>query len=226
MSDASRHGTMDSRSRIAIVAAVLLVGLAAWLLRSGDKEPLGPVESPISVAHAESRGNPALPAFREPIRPRPFDARSESAPVAAETRPADGTAALTVHVIWGDDKQPAAGVSVHAIEWGARSGMWKMQDPVTGVDGTFRMTGVAPGKVGFYIDRGGGKTVDVVGGDDQDVILEIPAGPVLDRSHRAGSRVATAHVRDPRGSGDSLARGRRASSGSAMTSGQKKIRTT
>jgi hypothetical protein len=82
-----------------------------------------------------------------------------------------------VRVIWGDDLTPAAHVRLHVVEWGAKAGMWKLRDPETGADGSVRLAGIAPGKVGFYVDRGGGETVDLAGGEEKPIILKIPPGP-------------------------------------------------
>jgi RNA polymerase sigma factor (sigma-70 family) len=161
---------------LAIVVAVAVVIWAVWDRGVPAPEGDGPglTEAPAKIEAPPGPASATAPA----IRPRAFDPQSESEP-ASRVGPADGTAALTVRVLWGEDKTPAAGVGVHAIEWGARSGMWKQHDRVTGGDGTFRMTGVAPGRVGFYVDRGGGKAVELAGGDDQDVTLEIPPGPTV-----------------------------------------------
>jgi RNA polymerase sigma factor (sigma-70 family) len=174
--------TQAKTAVLAGLAIVIAMGVVFWAV-TRNEAPVA--ERPPAGAPAEGEAVRAIDAQSpksaktEPIRPRAFDARSESEPAVAESQADAATGTLDVRVIWGDDKTPAAAVGVHVVEWGTRSGMWKQRDPMTGPDGTFQLKGVAPGKVGLYGDRGGGRSAEVKAGEKAEVVLEIPPAPTI-----------------------------------------------
>ncbi len=172
------ESTVGRRVVLAVGSVLVIAGAMFWLLDHGTGR-----------ASDLSAGGPA-PLIPPPERPppaqastgvvtaQPFDVRSESSPSAAASRPATG-ASLTVRLTWGDDHSPATGVFVHVVEWGARSGVRKTRELQSDDRGIILMTDLAPGHVGMYVDRGGGKTVTLKAGDAMTVEIEIPAGPTV-----------------------------------------------
>jgi Carboxypeptidase regulatory-like domain len=172
------------RATVLILLGAAALGAIAWLLL-GDRDVDRPVRAPEvpapgGVEAPLEETSASRPAVAKVINPAPYDDAGAPAFPGAETRFAGAgieNASVDVRVLWGDDRTPAAGILVRVHEWGARSGMMKTRDVTAGADGTFRLTDVVPGRVSFFIDRGGGKSVHAPPGSDQEVVLEVPAGP-------------------------------------------------
>src|SRR5688572_19471729 len=157
----------------AMVVAAAAVGL--WLANDGTPHSgVAPVRSREAAVPATAE----LPSDAAPAATDTIPQRSEVVPAAASA--AAKTGSLVVHVRWGDDKAPAAGITVVAATWatdtridGARA--------VTDVTGTVRFDELVPQlRLGIKTDRfGQPKIVEIRAGETAEVELELPIGLTL-----------------------------------------------
>jgi RNA polymerase sigma factor (sigma-70 family) len=125
-----------------------------------------PVETPIQSDRSEVSAQHALP----PTESKPVDSR---------------TGSLAIHVVWGDDKKPAADVNLKIYQSTAEDFYRDVLFGRTGEDGVLVLPKVLPGKISFEVDRGAHSTAKVIAGERADATLEIEwgfdvSGKVLD----------------------------------------------
>jgi len=137
----------------------------------------------------ESQGDASGPAARPgalsaPIESPavPTDATSEhTAPAERQVVPAPAaptTGSLLAHVVWGDDKTPAAGVLVEAYR-GSGDALFENLRAVSDATGTVQFAELSPGRVWVVVQRGEsawGKQQQIVAGQQLEVTVEVAAG--------------------------------------------------
>lgn len=171
--------TIKTKLVAALAVSVAAAGaLVLWLDNTGEpgrgSAPDGTREAAAPVAAELPRDAAATPMT---------DAEPQRTEVVAPTSATSPTGSLVVHVRWGDDKTPAAGITVVAATWatdarvdGARA--------VTDATGTVRFDELVPQpRLGVRTDRFGFGSkptiVEIRAGETTDVELELPIGLTL-----------------------------------------------
>lgn len=161
--------------KIAVSASLVLLALTLLFLRSIASDAQAPANDvgafdPLLVADSErATGAVAAESAQEPTRT--VVASSEEAQVAVEPEP---YGSLEVRVIWGDDKTPAEGAWVRALDedYGSGSRRYGLKAKADS-EGVIRFLRVRAGSVELYPDRGGDADAEVEPGKETTVVLEI-----------------------------------------------------
>ncbi len=163
----------------ASIAAAIVLGWALWpkhddsIVRGLDvaREPAKPVESLSGAGQDGSAVRVAL------AKSDPADSVGAG---AATTSAKSDTTSLDVHVRWGDDGTPAAGVVVSLNQWGAPDPSFDDAAARTDSEGHVHFDGVFAGDVQVSCDRGGSNIAQVVADRAATFELTIPNGIDVD----------------------------------------------
>jgi RNA polymerase sigma-70 factor (ECF subfamily) len=157
-----------------VVVALLLLG-GGWVARRGAG---GGASPPAVGGPAATVGTAPRAAAAPPVRGKepPASPAGGPAPTPGGPAPATGTTgSILVRAFWSDDT-PAAGIGVVVLPWSGTQRVWRARPAVTGADGTARLEGLAPGKVGVRSDRNGYAQVVVRAGTETTAVLRHEAG--------------------------------------------------
>ena len=185
-------------AKLKIAAGVVVTLIAAEVLRSRLSEPeLDSVApDPVAVAEAETvaryepdgerlatTADAAPSAGDAPAAPEPDDRASE-------------LASLTIVVTWADDGAPAVGELYQILEWSRPDPLLSAHVLRTDARGRIELSELEPGRLLIYGQRGGGSSIDVAAGADQELALEIPDGIDVDVTvtDASGAPIAEASV--------------------------------
>lgn len=171
---------MTMKTKVVTGLAVAVVAAAAvglWLANDGVPHSGA---APNHTREAAAVATAELPASPAPAVTDAPPQRTEVVPAPAPA--AATTGSLVVHVRWGDDKTPAAGITIRAATWatdtrvdGARA--------VTDESGTVRFDELVPQpRLGVKTDRFDSRKptiVEIRAGETTDVELELPVGLLL-----------------------------------------------
>jgi Carboxypeptidase regulatory-like domain len=169
---------MRSRGWTGLVLAALAAAVIIWILwpATRSETPPAAVDASSLTEASDSRLSGSVLSESRPIRPK---VAAETHLTQPESLPGTTLGAVTVRVVWAEDWKAAPGVFLRVVEWGARTGVWKTRDVRTGTDGSIRVTDLVPGRVVFYVDRGGSQRVELAPRDEQEITIEIPPGMLL-----------------------------------------------
>lgn len=170
------------------VMLVLLVG-AAWFLRTlitdGEDTGLGkkvPVESGEAEAiRRRAHGNAAPIAADSAPASAPAESMPSSAPAGDAVLHAfvENFGSLVLHVVWAEDKSPAASVRVEGYAFGAPDPYAEVRWYQTDDLGDVRIEKIHAGKVSFSTVFGGDLRTEVKAGETAAATLEIPKGEAV-----------------------------------------------
>lgn len=171
-----------TKTKATILAASLaLTSILAWFLISffGDHPGASPSatllqNAPVAAATAPDPARVSAPdrTRRTGVESLPSDGAGPASKSAADAR----FGSLTLTMIWGDDKKPAAGVFV-SVESVSDKHPWS--DPPSGVtsaDGKIQFDKIPGGQVWLRCDRWMGPILTIVAGEAAEKTIEIPAG--------------------------------------------------
>ncbi len=175
------HGTitgvlfMTTKTKVAAIlttiGGILLVTL--WAVLGPPAEPAQLQPPPTSVQRETA---PLSPRAEPAATVAAVEARSDRQAVGVPAAPTTGS--LLVHVIWGDDKQPAAGVLVEAYR-GGDDGLFENLRATSDASGTVKFDEISPGRVWAVVQRGDsdwGQQRQIVAGQQLEVTVEVAAG--------------------------------------------------
>ncbi len=166
--------------KIALVAALLLAGFLWWRVESSER-------SADIVAASSATTTPALEsaptAPTNPAAPDSPAASGRSAAVESSTPKPEVSSlgSLRVQVLWSDGT-PAPDIALNfrrelSPRRSAERGMFRATSDVAG---QARFDELVPGSVSISTNRGEAKTVDVVAGEERELVLHIANGMQVD----------------------------------------------
>lgn len=186
---------MTIKSKLALAATVILaVGVWIWwpnIVEPPTAPPKTNVEASIAPAHADlDRQAKAASANANSI-----EREAVTTPAIASTEPTTGS--VVVHLRYGDDKTPAAGMMMGLRKLGADS-RYSCLRSRTDETGTARYDDVQPGQMYVSPINGAGKRVEVIANKTAEVEIELEIGMNLtgividpDRRPVAGALIET-----------------------------------
>jgi RNA polymerase sigma-70 factor (ECF subfamily) len=171
--------TMAVLKKAALIGGGALLLALPFVLR--DAVAPAPPAVPSAVSPADEFGLRASPGDVAPRGAGLVPERAEPARVAVPV-PAEPAAeaptlgALRVHVVWGEDGTPAAGIWAHVSLGGRADAGTDTRLERTGADGSFLLERLEPGSARVQLVHGARAQTDVAPGATADVEIVIPPG--------------------------------------------------
>ncbi|MBI3843532.1 MAG: sigma-70 family RNA polymerase sigma factor [Planctomycetes bacterium] len=190
--------SVKAKSAIGIVLLLVVVFAAWWLVLVRGRE----LSRDVAGAPRDGRApiDRVTRSSTVPSRLQSDSAGSQAsdalASIPVSVPEAEPKGSLLIRLTWEEDDTPAAGVCAKIVTWGSDLPHALAIETKAGDDGQIFVEHVAAGKVGIYVDRGGGATVTVKPSELTTCDVVIPAGFTLQGQvvDRAGNPVSHADV--------------------------------